>query len=153
MNPAQRVALNYIHFLVAAQRSFTCQETARCQPEGASAPARMTPLPACYGGSSPTRRPVAGAPGPGAVGRWSAGRALLPGDFRLYAKPWSGLTKNGYFRQSLGAVKERGFAPRDLLFDDWHSRDGDGEPWASNDLALPPEQRAELARQAWGVEN
>ena len=33
------------------------------------------------------------------------------------------------------------------------STDGAGEHWATNDLELSPEQRAELARQAWGIEN
>ena len=39
MNPAKCAALDYIPFLVAAQQSFTCQDAARCQPEGAAAPA------------------------------------------------------------------------------------------------------------------
>ena len=33
MNCAKCDALNYIHFLVATQKSFTCSEAARCQPE------------------------------------------------------------------------------------------------------------------------
>ena len=32
MNRAKCDALNYIHFLVATQKSFTCSEAARCQP-------------------------------------------------------------------------------------------------------------------------
>ena len=52
---------------------------------------------------------------------WSDGRALIPCDFRLYDKPWSGLTKNDSFRQLLAAAKERGFAPRYVLFDRGYS--------------------------------
>ena len=39
MNPRRCDDLDYIHFLIAAQRVFTCTEAARCQPEGADAPA------------------------------------------------------------------------------------------------------------------
>ena len=38
MNRAKCDALNYIHFLVAAQKSFTCSESARCQPEPVQSP-------------------------------------------------------------------------------------------------------------------
>lgn len=78
------------------------------------------------------------------------------------------MTKNDYFRQLLAVAQERGFAPRYTLFDRWYSRlknrkgvrvfrtvatDGAVEHWATNDLELPPEQRAELPRQTWGIEN
>ena len=33
MNPAKCDAVDYIQFLVAAQKSFTCSESTRCQPE------------------------------------------------------------------------------------------------------------------------
>jgi hypothetical protein len=39
MNPARSGPLDYINFLVAAQKSFTCSEAARCQPETPAAPA------------------------------------------------------------------------------------------------------------------
>ncbi len=39
MNPAKCDAVDYIQFLVAAQRRFTCSEAARCQPESPQAPA------------------------------------------------------------------------------------------------------------------
>ena len=39
MNPPKCDDLDYIHFLIAAQRVFTCTEAARCQPEGEKAPA------------------------------------------------------------------------------------------------------------------
>ena len=38
MNPAKCDELDYIHFMIAAQRVFTCTEAARCQPEDAKAP-------------------------------------------------------------------------------------------------------------------
>jgi hypothetical protein len=39
MNPPKCDDLDYIHFLIAAQKVFTCTEAARCQPEGEKAPA------------------------------------------------------------------------------------------------------------------
>lgn len=33
MNPPKCDELDYIHFLIAAQKTFTCTEAARCQPE------------------------------------------------------------------------------------------------------------------------
>ena len=39
MNPARCDDLDYIHFLIAAQKVFTCTEAARCAPEGERAPA------------------------------------------------------------------------------------------------------------------
>jgi len=39
MNPPQWDDLDYIHFLIAAQKVFTCTEAARCAPEGERAPA------------------------------------------------------------------------------------------------------------------
>ena len=39
MNPPRCDALDYIQFLIAAQKTFTCTEAARCQPERPGAPA------------------------------------------------------------------------------------------------------------------
>ena len=39
MNPPKCDDLDYIHFLIAAQKVFTCTEAARCAPEGKNAPA------------------------------------------------------------------------------------------------------------------
>ena len=39
MNPAKCDAADYIQFLAAAQKRFTCSEAARCQPESPQAPA------------------------------------------------------------------------------------------------------------------
>ena len=45
MNPPKCDDLDHIHFLIAAQKVFTCTEAARCAPEGARWPTR--PSPAC----------------------------------------------------------------------------------------------------------
>ena len=153
MNPAECDALDYIPFPVAAQRSFTGQEAARCQP-AAAAPAhdaftrllqRNPPDTAALGPETrelalpdagilvlddatpdkpyakkrkPVTRPWRGKHGRvvGGINRltllWSDGRALIPCAFRLYDKPWSGLTRNDHFRPWLAAAKERGFALR-----------------------------------------
>jgi len=39
MNPPRCKDPDSIHFLIAAQKSFSCTETARCQPESPQAPA------------------------------------------------------------------------------------------------------------------
>lgn len=39
MNPPKCHDLDYIHFLIAAQKTFTCAEAARCQPESPNTPA------------------------------------------------------------------------------------------------------------------
>jgi hypothetical protein len=39
MNPRRCDDLDYIHFLIAVQKVFTCTEAARCAPEGERAPA------------------------------------------------------------------------------------------------------------------
>ena len=39
MNPPRCTDLDYINFLIAAQKTFTCTETARCQPEKPTTPA------------------------------------------------------------------------------------------------------------------
>jgi hypothetical protein len=39
MNPPKWDDLDYIHFLIAAQKVFTCTEAARCAPEEERAPA------------------------------------------------------------------------------------------------------------------
>jgi putative transposase len=46
MNRPKADELDYIHFLIAAQKAFTCTEAARCQPNHLDPPGRMTPSPA-----------------------------------------------------------------------------------------------------------
>ena len=52
---------------------------------------------------------------------WTDGHALIPCDFRIYDKPWSGQNKNDYFRELTDAAGERGFRPSYVLFDSWYS--------------------------------
>ncbi len=46
MNPAKCDKLDYIHFMIAAQRVFTCTEAAHCQPQNAQVSSHE-PSPAC----------------------------------------------------------------------------------------------------------
>ncbi len=52
---------------------------------------------------------------------WTDGEALLPCDYRLYAKDADGLTKNDHFRAMLDTAKARGFAPACVVFDSWYA--------------------------------
>ena len=47
MNPQKCDDLDYIHFLIAAQKVFTCTEAERCQPEGEK-PLPTMPSPDCF---------------------------------------------------------------------------------------------------------
>jgi len=51
---------------------------------------------------------------------WTDGDRFLPCDYRLFDKPTDGFTKNEHFRQMLQTAKERGFAPRLVVFDSWY---------------------------------
>ncbi len=135
VNPAKSEPLDYINFLVAAQKSFTCSEAARCQPETPEAAAhdaftrllrrqppdtgalwqetqglvqreagvlilddttldkphaRKMELVARHR-SGRHRRVVSGINLLTLL--WSDGGALIPCDFRIYDKPWSGKTR------------------------------------------------------------
>lgn len=52
---------------------------------------------------------------------WSDGRALVPVDYRLYDKATDELTKNDHFHHLLQTARQRGFAPRCVLFDGWYA--------------------------------
>jgi putative transposase len=52
---------------------------------------------------------------------WTDGEALIPCDYRLYAKEADGLTKNDHFRAMLDAAKARDFAPACVVFDSWYA--------------------------------
>ena len=52
---------------------------------------------------------------------WTDGEALIPCDYRLYAKATDGLSKNDHFRHLLDAAKTRGFAPACVVFDSWYA--------------------------------
>lgn len=73
MNPAKCDALDYIHFLVAAQTSFSCTEAARCQPAQEGAPARDALYPSAATTASRHCGAVAGDPGADIAGRWRFG--------------------------------------------------------------------------------
>jgi len=137
MNPPKCNDLDYIHFLIAAQRVFTCSEAARCQPEGDQAPAhdaftrllqRQPPDTAALWQEAKAHvnlrkgllildQPYArrmdrvtyhgSGKHQGVVKLWTAGQALIPCDFRVHDKPQGGQTKNEHFQQA----KARGFRP------------------------------------------
>ncbi|QKG53224.1 transposase [Hymenobacter sp. BRD67] len=52
---------------------------------------------------------------------WSDGQALVPVDYRLYDKATDELTKNDHFQLLLHAARQRGIAPRCVLFDSWYA--------------------------------
>jgi hypothetical protein len=162
MNPPKCDELDYIHFLIAAQKVFTCTEAARCQPEG-RAPAhdaftrllqRQPPDTEAlwqeakglvnrekgllvlddttldklyarkmelvtYHWSGKHRRVVRGINLQTLL--WTDGKALIPCDFRVYAKAQDGESKNDHFQAMLGEAKERGFQPGFVLFDSWYA--------------------------------
>jgi putative transposase len=163
MNPPKCDALDYIHFLIAAQRVFSCTEAARSQPPGENAPAHDAFTRLLQRQPSDTEALWREAEGlvdtrdgvlvlddttldkPYAqkmelvtyhwsgkhqeVVRginlltllWTDGRALIPCDFRVYDKPIGGKTKNEHFLEMLQKAKDRGFAPRYVLFDSWYA--------------------------------
>jgi putative transposase len=51
---------------------------------------------------------------------WTDGDRYIPCDYRFYDKPTDGSTKNDHFRKMLQAAKQRGFAPKCVLFDSWY---------------------------------
>ena len=55
--------MDYINFLVAAQKSFTCSKAARCQPKSGQAPAHDAFLPPAAETTSRYGGVVAGDPG------------------------------------------------------------------------------------------
>jgi hypothetical protein len=52
---------------------------------------------------------------------WTDGDALIPTDYRLYAKAGDGLTKNDHFRALLASAQARGFRPACVGFDSWYA--------------------------------
>jgi len=162
MNSPKCDDLDYIHFLIAAQKAFTCTEAARCQPEG-KAPAhdaftrllrrrqpdtevlwreakelvnreagllvldditldkpyaRNMEL-VTYHWSGKHQRVVRGINLQTLL--WTDGKALIPCDFRVYAKAQDGKDKNDHFQDMLGEAKEWGFQPGFVLFDSWYA--------------------------------
>jgi putative transposase len=52
---------------------------------------------------------------------WSDGDRHIPCDYRIFDKAKDQLTKNDHFQEMLKTAKERGFAPRCVVFDSWYS--------------------------------
>jgi len=160
MNPPKCDDLDYIHLLIAAQKTFTCTKAARCQPEG-EGPAHDaftrllqrqkpdtetlwqeakglaerekgllelddTTLDKLYARNielvtyhwrGKHRRVVRGINLQTIL--WTDGKALIPCDFRVYAKAQDGKGKNDHFQAMpplYAGAKERGFQPRFVLF-------------------------------------
>jgi hypothetical protein len=51
---------------------------------------------------------------------WTEGDRHIPLDYRFYEKHVDGATKNDHFGSMLETAKERGFAPRCVVFDSWY---------------------------------
>ena len=127
MNPPQCDDLDYIHFLIAAQRVFTCTEAARCQPQAEDAPAHdaFTRL--------LQRQPF---------NTEALGRQVNSDDRNVISSvdiPPEGRV-----------VHLRGFGWVKVF--QKVSRDGDLEYFATNDLQMTEGKRADLERQGWGIE-
>ena len=117
MNPPRCDDLDYIHFLTAAQKVFTCTEAARCAPEGARWPTR--PSPARGKGGPPTQRRCGGKPRPSGLLPW----------IRPMPSRWSGWPFTG-------AVSGAGNRPGDPALDP-----GAGPPqagWGPGQGPAPP---------------
>jgi len=52
---------------------------------------------------------------------WSEGDRHIPYYYRFYEKSVDGATKNDHFRAMLATARERGFAPKCVVFDSWYS--------------------------------
>jgi hypothetical protein len=52
---------------------------------------------------------------------WTDGKALIPCDFRVYAKAQDGKNKNDHFQAMLEKANERSFQSRFVLFDSWYA--------------------------------
>src|SRR5215210_8078063 len=146
MNPPKADVLDYIHFLIAAQKVFTCTEAARCQPNHLDSPAHdaFTRL--------LSREP------PDTEALWEEARMLVESEggllivddttldkpysrkMELVHRHWSGkhhrvvsgINLATLLWSKAGALvptdfrvydkaKERGFEPRYVLFDSWYS--------------------------------
>jgi len=143
MNPPKCDDLDDIHFLIAAQKFFTCTEAARCQPEGEKAPAHdaFTKL--------LSRKPFV-----------DLRKGLLILDDTTLDKPYArkmDLVTYHWSGKHQRVVK--GIALLTLLWTDGFvrvfrtvSKDGGAEHWANNDLEMTEGKRKEIERKGWGIE-
>ena len=146
MNPPKCDDLDYIHFLIAAQKVFTRTEAARCAPEGAHPPAH----------DAFTRLLQRQPPDTEALWRaaqafvdrqrgllvlddttldkpyawqmervtfhWSGKqRRVVQGIALVYDKPAGGQSKNQHFREMLQTAHGRGFRPAYARMDSWYA--------------------------------
>ena len=163
MNPPKVNEYNYIDFLIATQKAYSCMEAERVQPASERSPAhdaitrllhRMEPstqtlwqeaqqhvsldsgilviddstLDKFYAEKMElVTRHWSGKHGRVVQGinlitlLWTEGDRHMPLDYRFYEKSVDGATKNDHFRSMLETAKERGFAPRCIVFDSWYS--------------------------------
>jgi putative transposase len=132
MNPPKADKLDYIHFLIAAQKVFTCTEAARSAPENLDPPAHDAFTRLLINKPYSKKMELVHRQWSGKHHRvvnginlctllWSEAGAMVPTDFRVYDKPRDGLSKNDHFRAMLEQANERGFEPRYVLFDSWYS--------------------------------
>jgi hypothetical protein len=163
MNPAKVNESDYINFLIATQKAYSCTEAERVQPVSANAAAhdaitrllhRMEPsteqlwqeaqpqvqlnqgvlvvddstLDKWYAEKMElVTRHWSGKHGRVVQGinlitlLWTQGDRHIPLDYQFYEKCVDGATKNDHFRSMLVTAKERGFAPRCVVFDGWYS--------------------------------
>jgi putative transposase len=179
MMPAKVDELDYINFLVAAQRIFTCTEASRSQPLVSDDP---NAIPAAHDSFNrllersfldrdslwrEARQLIivgGGLDGEGVLvvddttldkpyaekmdlvtrhwsgkhhrvvmginlitALWADGTRLIPCDFRVYDRPlgpegpFGGKDKNQHMRDMLTTAKQRGLAPRSVVFDSWYT--------------------------------
>lgn len=52
---------------------------------------------------------------------WTDGDRAIPVDWRVFDKGHDGKTKNDHLRQMLETARQRGFAPKCMLWDSWYS--------------------------------
>jgi len=163
MNPPKVNENDYINFLIATQKAYSCVEAERVQPESSNAAShdainrllhRMEPsseqlwqeaepqvslsqgilvaddstLDKWYAKKMElVTRHWSGKHGRVVQGinlmtlLWSEGDRHIPLDYRFYEKGVDGSTQNDPFRSMLETAKERGFAPRCVVFDSWYS--------------------------------
>jgi hypothetical protein len=169
MNPPKWDDLDYIHFLIAAQKVFTCTEAARCAPEGERAPAHDA-----FTRLLPRQPSDTEALGQEAKAFVDVGKGLLVLDDMTLDKPYAQKYGSGdlslEWQASAGGQRDRAF---DLALDGGEgphsegwvvhrkgfglvrvfrtvSPNGDAEYGATNDLKMTEEKRQELEKKGWG---
>ena len=179
MNPPKVTDIDYIHFLIAAQRVYTWVEAAQSAPDTAAPPAhdafvrllhRQPPdTPALWQDMAPYVQPTTGllllddttldkpyTRKTALVTRHWRGKQqqVLAGInllTRVYDTPLpDGHTNNDHVRAMLATAKARAFAPRLVCFDSWSQQVGALQSRAVLALAvLDPPQAQPLGQPGW----